>query len=84
MLSDAKLYRCVGREALMIRTDFRDADLTSANLMGADLSKADIRGAKLVGANLHGSNFGRVRSDEATVLTDALQTKVTVHPLRQA
>lgn len=82
-LKDAKLYRLVARGGLFIRTDFRDADLTAADLMGATLQKADIRGAKLRGANLYGADFGRVRSDEATDLHDANQTKVTIYPLRE-
>ena len=57
--------------------------MTSIDLSGANVQKADLRGTKLTGANLFGANFGRVHSDEATVLTDAFQKKVTIHPLRR-
>lgn len=82
ILENAKLYQLVARGGLFVRTDFRDADLTSADLMGANFQKADIRGTKLRGANLYGADFGRVRSDEATDLHDANQKKVTIYPLR--
>lgn len=82
-LEGCRLYRAVAREALLMKTSFKDAFLVSADLMGAILQKADLRGCDMRGANLYGADFALVRSDRGTNVTDAIQLKTRTKPRRE-
>ena len=81
-LERAKFYRTVTREARFIKANLQEANMTSIDLIEADMQKADIRGTNFLGANLYAANFGKVYSDDKTILTGANQNKVTIYPLR--
>ncbi|MEM6996043.1 MAG: pentapeptide repeat-containing protein, partial [Myxococcota bacterium] len=79
-LREANLYRATAVGARFDIADLRKASLLACNVMGAGFARATIEGADLRGANLYGADMARVRTDASVELSDALLTKVRIHP----
>lgn len=83
--SEADLREAVLYHLRAPRSRFAKSDLSRASLVGADLfealmTKANLCGADLRGANLYQVDLALVRTDGATVLEGALQTRVRTKP----
>lgn len=71
------------RDAMAVRTNFKNAQFFKANAAHAILKNADLRGANLQGANLYASDLTRIYRDEHTIWNDANLDRAKTKPERK-